>query len=152
MEGKMSTSKRNAVKIRPMTRGDIDPVLDMWWSSFISKRKIVASQLGGLRDLSLIAEVEGHLAGFVLARIEYLGIPIDEICIVQAIAVQPEYRQQGIAGLLIRTLRSQCHSKEIATVRVLVNKNNKQLLDYFGRLNFHSSDIVNLDRDTGSET
>ena len=45
---------------------------------------MVASQLGGIRDLSFIAEVDGHLAGFVLARIEYLGIPISEVCMIQS--------------------------------------------------------------------
>ena len=151
MEGKMSTARKGAVKIRPMVRSDIDPVLAMWWSSFIANREMVASQLGGLRDLSLIAEVEGHLAGFVLARVEYLGIPIKEVCSVQAIAVQPEYRQQGVGSLLMRTLKSNCRSKKTSTLRVVVDKSDNQLLGYFQRLGFHQSDVINLEQDSSSE-
>jgi ribosomal protein S18 acetylase RimI-like enzyme len=134
-----------------MARRDIETVLGLWWSSFIADKDLVASQLGGRRDLSLVAQVEGHLVGFVLARIEYLGIPISEVCFMHAIAVNPDYRKQGIGSQLISQLKSRCDSKRVPTMRAVVPQDNRELLNYFERLGFSRSNIVNLDQRVGGK-
>ena len=51
--------------------------------------------------MSFIAEVEGHLAGFVLARLEYQGFPITGVAVIHTIAVEPGHQGQGIGSLLV---------------------------------------------------
>jgi ribosomal protein S18 acetylase RimI-like enzyme len=135
-----------------MVDSDIDPILGFWWSSFIANKDMVASQIGERRrDLSFIAELEGHLVGFILARIEYLGIPIKEVCVIHVVAVEPKYQGQGIGSLLINKLKSTCESKGIPTIRAFVSQNDSKLLNYFGRLGFHRSDIINLELRSGGK-
>ncbi len=147
----MNVTGKNAVIIRPMVHSDIDPILGLWWSSFIANKDMVASQLGGRLDLSFIAEFEGHLVGFILARIQYLGIPITEVCVIHAIVVEPKYRGQGIGSLLINRLKSHCDSKGIQKMRAFVSQNDSELMNYFEHLGFHRSNIINLEQRCGGE-
>ena len=146
----MNDSKSD-VTIRPLVHRDIEFVLNFWWSSFIANRDMVASQLGGPRDLSFITTLGGHLVGFILARIEYMGIPIKEVCVIHAVAVEPEYRGQGIGRLLINKLKSTCGSRGILTMRAFVSEKDTQLMNYFERMGFHRSDIINLEQRCGDE-
>lgn len=140
----MAIEKKSVVNLRPLTYKDIDPILAMWWSPIIEKEKIAAN-VGGRPDMSLIAEAEGHLVGFMLARDEYLGMPIDEVCVIHSIVVKPEYRSLGIARTLINELRNQCAKKGIKTIRALVPQANQQLMEYMKRLGFQPSNVINLD-------
>jgi ribosomal protein S18 acetylase RimI-like enzyme len=144
-------ARKSGVTIRPLVRNDIDPILGFWWSSFIANKETVASQIGGRRDLSFVATLEGHLVGFILARIEYLGIPIKEVCVIHAVAVEPKYQGQGIGTQLINELKSACESRGVPTVRAFISENDKKLMSYFERLGFHRSDIINLEQHCGGE-
>jgi ribosomal protein S18 acetylase RimI-like enzyme len=143
--------KKSEVTIRPLVSSDISPILGFWWSSFISNKEMVASQLGGRRDLSFIANFEGHLVGFILARIEYLGIPIKEVCVIHALAVEPNYQAKGIGSLLINELKSTCNNRKILTIRAFVAENDHKLMNYFERLGFQRSDIINMELRSGGE-
>jgi ribosomal protein S18 acetylase RimI-like enzyme len=145
------SAKKSEVTIRPLVSSDIDPILGFWWSSFISNKEMVASQLGGRRDLSFIANFEGHLVGFILARIEYLGIPIKEICVIHALAVEPNYQAKGIGSLLINELKNACKSRKILTMRAFVSEGDHKLMNYFERMGFKRSDILNMELRSGGE-
>jgi ribosomal protein S18 acetylase RimI-like enzyme len=145
------SAKKSEVTIRPLVSSDIGPILGFWWSSFISNKEMVASQLGGRRDLSFIANFEGHLVGFILARIEYLGIPIKEVCVIHALAVEPNYQAKGIGSLLINELKSACKNRKILTMRAFVAENDHKLMNYFERLGFQRSDIINMELRSGGE-
>ena len=138
--------RKIAVTVRPLVRSDVEPVLGFWWSSFIDNKEMVAAQIGGRHDLSFIASSEGHLAGFLLARIVYLGIPIREICVIHALAIEPNYQGQGIGTLLINELKKTCESKGIQTIRAFVSESDNKLMKYFERLGFRRSQIINLEQ------
>ncbi len=141
--------RKSDVAIRPLVRRDVDPILGFWWSSFIANKDMVASQIGGRRDLSFIASFEGFLVGFILARIEYLGIPIKEVCVIHAVAVEPKYQGQGIGSLLVNELKSACERRGIPTMRAFVSENDNKLMNYFEQLGFRRSEIINLEQRCG---
>jgi putative acetyltransferase len=143
--------KKSEVAIRPLVSSDIGPILGFWWSSFIANKEMVASQLGGRRDLSFIANFEGHLVGFILARIEYLGIPIKEVCVIHALAVEPNYQAKGIGTLLMNELKNTCESRKILTMRAFVAENDNKLMNYFERMGFKRSNIINMELRSGGE-
>jgi ribosomal protein S18 acetylase RimI-like enzyme len=145
------TTKKSEVTIRPLVNSDIDPILSFWWSSFIDNKAMVAAQIGGRHDLSFIASFEGHLIGFILARIVYLGIPIKEICVIHALAIEPKYQGKGIGTLLINKLKGACESRGIPTIRAFVSKDDHKLMDYFEGLGFYPSDIINMEQHSGGE-
>jgi ribosomal protein S18 acetylase RimI-like enzyme len=140
----MKTIDFNAVKIRPMATGDIASTLNIWWAE-IPAKDILASQMGGRFELSLIAEYEGHLVGFLLARLIYAGLPMTGVAVMFFIAVNPEYQEQGIGSLLINTLKSNCKAAGIKTVRALVPKDDTRMMQYFKKAGFSPSQIINLD-------
>ena len=145
------SAKESEVTIRPLVSSDIDPILGFWWSSFIDNKEMVAAQIGGRHDLSFIASFEGHLVGFILARIVYLGIPIKEICVIHALAIEPKYQGKGIGTLLINKLKSTCGSRGIPTIRAFVSKDDSKLMNYFEGLGFYPSDIINMEQHSGGE-
>jgi ribosomal protein S18 acetylase RimI-like enzyme len=140
----MKTIDFNAVTIRPMTTSDIASTLNIWWAE-IPGKDILASQMGGRFELSLIAEYEGHLVGFLLARLIYAGLPMTGVAVMFFIAVNPEYQEQGIGSLLINTLKSNCKAAGIKTVRALVPKDDTRMMQYFKKAGFSPSQIINLD-------
>lgn len=133
-----------AVKIRPMVTGDIASTLNIWWSD-IPKKEILASQMGGRFDMSLIAEYEGHLVGFILARLIYSGLPMTGVAVIFFIGIKPEYQEHGIGSLLISTLKNNCTAAGIETIRALVPQNDTRTLKYFKKAGFSPSNTINLD-------
>jgi ribosomal protein S18 acetylase RimI-like enzyme len=140
----MKTIDFKAVTIRPMTTSDIASTLNIWWAE-IPGKDILASQMGGRFELSLIAEFEGHLVGFLLARLIYAGLPMTGVAVMFFIAINPEYQEQGIGSLLINTLKSNCKAAGIKTVRALVPKDDTRMMQYFKKAGFSPSQIINLD-------
>jgi predicted N-acetyltransferase YhbS len=139
----METIDRSAVIIRSMVRSDTTALTIEW--ADIPKKETVVSQLGGRLDLSLIAEFEGHLVGFVLARLIYAGLPMTGVCVIFFIAVNPDYQDSGIGSMLIDTLKNNCKVKGIEIVRVLIPQYETKLMKYFEKMGFYPSFTINLD-------
>jgi ribosomal protein S18 acetylase RimI-like enzyme len=140
----MEEINRNTIKIRPMMSSDIFSILNIWWTD-IPQKEMLASQLGGPADLSLIAEYKDRLAGFVLARAIYAGFPITGLGVIHFIAVNPDYRGHGIGSMLIDVLKINCRAERIETVRLLVPQHETKLMKYFEKLGFSPSVTINLD-------
>ena len=141
----MNAAPSKAVKIRRMTNSDIDPLVGIWWNS-IPKKEMVASQIGGRLDLSFVAEIEGNLVGFLLARLEYQGFPISGVAVIHTIAVEPGHQGQGIGSLLVDRLQSHCKAEGIQTMRALIPKNDTKVTQVFEHLSFRPSATINFDK------
>ncbi len=143
----------NAVKIQRMAYRHINPILGIWWSGISEQEKEkVASQLGGRLDLSFIAEFEGHLVGFILARLAYLGLPMTGAAVIHTIAVNPGYQDKGIGTLLVNRLESHCTTEGIKIMRALVPQHNTKLMKYVEDLGFHPSTTINFDKPCREKT
>ncbi len=135
---------RKEVRIRPIVSADINPTLNIWWAS-IPEKEMLASQLGGTLDLSLISEYKGYLAGFVLARLIYAGLPMTGVGVIYFIAVKPDYQGRGIGSMLIDALKNNCKVHGIGTIRALVPRDDAKTTTYFKKLGFCPSNTMNLD-------
>jgi ribosomal protein S18 acetylase RimI-like enzyme len=140
----MTAIDLKALKIRPMVTGDIASTLNIWWTD-IPEKEMLASQMGGRFDMSLIAEYEGHLVGFILARLIYAGLPMTGVAVIFFIAVKPEYQELGVGSLLINTLKMNSKAAGVAMVRALVPQNDARMKSYFKKAGFSPSTIINLD-------
>ena len=141
-------AKEGALNLRRMTRSDIDGVLDIdrkisKGRGLITYRDMVAIDPGGALDLSFVAEVGGRIAGFILARLTYAGVPFVEIAIIQAIVVDPDSQRQGIASRLVNALLGYCHAEGINNIRAVAEERNADLKRFFQRLGFRRSELVN---------
>jgi ribosomal protein S18 acetylase RimI-like enzyme len=107
---------------------------------------MVAADPGGALDLSFVSEVDGKVAGFILARLTYVGVPFIEIAIIQAIVADPDYQRRGIASRLVNVLLEHCHAEGISTIRAVADERNADLKRFFQRLGFRRSELVNYVR------
>ena len=141
----MKSIDRNAVKIRRMVSSDITSTLGIWWAD-IPEKEMVASQLHGPLDLSFIAEHEGVLVGFILAKLVYAGLPMTGTGVIILIAVNPDYQKRGIGTMLIEALEKHCKSKGIETIRAIVPQRDTKIIKYFANAGFRPSDMLNYDK------
>ncbi len=136
---------KGVVKVRPMTTEDVHAVMSMDWAE-IPEKEMVRSQRGGRFDASFIAELDGVLIGFVLAHINYGGMPMHGICQLNLIAVRPEQRDKGVAGMLLDQLQGYCKSRGISMMRALVDEGDTRLRKYFEKAGFKPRSVINSDK------
>jgi len=135
------------VRIRPMEPEDIDSVLaiDRKISGVrraVTYTDLITGDLGGVLDLSFVAEVDGQVAGFILARRAYVGEPVTEVGLIQILGVDPDYWRQGIASKLVNALLDTCQSKKLNAVRIMVNERDSQLQGLFAHMGFRRGQLI----------
>ena len=134
-----------------MTRSDIKAILILdkkltEGRGILSYKDMAAVNPGGPLDLSFVAEVEGKVIGFIMTRLAYLMIPFIEVCIMQGIVVDPDYRGRGIGGKLLDGLLDYCEAEEINTIRAIVPQGNEKLRLFVEAHGFRRSKIINYDK------
>jgi len=130
---------------------DIDPVLviDRKISGVrraVTYTDLITGDLGGVLDLSFVAEVDGQVAGFILARRAYVGEPVMEVGLIQILGVDPDYWRQGIATKLVNVLLEHCQSKGLKAVRIMVNDGDSQLQGLFQRMGFRRGQLIDYSK------
>lgn len=139
--------KQGKIRIRPMEPEDIDSVLaiDRKISGVrraITYTDLITGDLGGVLDLSFVAEVDGQIAGFILARRAYVGEPVTEVGLIQILGIDPDYWRQGIATKLVNALLDNCQEKKLDAVRIMVNERDSQLQPFFAHMGFHQGQLI----------
>ena len=145
----MATIERKGMKvrIRPMEPEDIDSVLAID-SKITGVRRaatytdLIIGDLGKIPDLSFVAEVNGEVQGFLLARRAYLGEPFNEVGLVQILGVDPDYWRQGIATKMVNALVETCQEKKLNAVQIMVDERDSQLQNLFQRLGFRHGKLI----------
>lgn len=138
------------VIVRRMTRGDIDTILALdakigEGKSKVSYRDLVVTDPGGALDFSFVCEYNGKVIGFVLARLAYIGLPLIGTCVIGAVAVDPEYQEQGIGSKMVNKVLDRCYDEDVPRARALINEEDSDLARFFQRLSFHRSKVINYD-------
>ncbi len=146
----MSKTGKDDIVIRRMARSDIDAVIELdrqlgGGKSQITYKDMVALDPGGPLDFSFVAEANGKIIGFVLARLMYMGMPFYEFCVINAIDVHVDYQGMGIGRKLIDEVLDKCSSEGINTVRAIFPEKNEKLRKAVENLGFHRSPIANYD-------
>jgi ribosomal protein S18 acetylase RimI-like enzyme len=149
----VSATEAGAINVRRMTPGDLDEVLGLIsrmtkGQPRITYRDLIANEPGGPLDLSLVAEAKGKMVGFILARVEFVYIPLVEVCLIYSVGVDPQYRSRHIGAALVNELIKYCHLQGIPTVRALVAEDNEPLRKFIEYLGFRPSNVINFDRST----
>ena len=145
----MTTGKipENRLRIRPMEPEDISDILEIdrkitGVRRAVTYTDLITGDLGGVLDLSLVAEVSGQVTGFILARHAYVGEPVVEAGLIQILGVDPDYWGQGIASKLVNALLEHCRSRSLKTVRVMINGRDSQLQGVFASMGFRRGHLI----------
>jgi len=154
------TASEAKAKIRPMTRSDLQAVIDidqeirrqgtaMTYVDITADRvfsartspnpkpakskDVIKEAFAKLLNLGFVAETEGKVHAFILGRVAKARSASGEVGTVALLGVHPHYQRRGLATDLVEALTKKFRAGEIKTVRIAhrgVNRRDKPLLDF----------------------
>jgi len=112
----------------------------------ITYTDLITGDLGGVLDLSVVAEFAGEVIGFILARHAFVGEPVVEAGLIQILGIDPDYWRQSIGTKLVNALVERCESKGLKTVRVMLDERDSQLHAFFANMKFRRGRLIDYTR------
>jgi N-acetylglutamate synthase-like GNAT family acetyltransferase len=134
-----------SIKVRLLESTDFEDIQNLS-GNVISRDEINSSNPGEPTSFCFVAEADGKVVGFNLAHRLQVGIPLNQICVIQGIVVHDNYRRLGIGEKLVEAIYKQCADCGINTVRALVDDNDVRLQQFIEYLGFRRSSVTNYDR------
>jgi ribosomal protein S18 acetylase RimI-like enzyme len=139
------------VKIRGLKTEDLDAIVKIdekvlgesrkdYWERRLELMNDKSSQI------SLVAEVEGEVVGFILGDVSgwEFGVP-ETIGWMDTIGVDPAYQKKGVATALAHELVKNLKAIGVRTIYTLVSWNDWDLLQFFHAMGFTRGDMINLE-------
>jgi ribosomal protein S18 acetylase RimI-like enzyme len=98
--------------------------------------------------VSLAAEVDGHVVGFVLARVYYGEFGVTErVAVLDVLGVDPGFRGRHVGAALVDQLRTNLLGLGIRTLQTEVGWDNGELVAFFRAEGFVPAPRLCLDLD-----
>jgi ribosomal protein S18 acetylase RimI-like enzyme len=144
----MVTDKIRVI-VRPLRKTDLASALNLA-GSLITPEEMASLNSGSPSAPCFVAEAEGRVVGFNLARVLHVGIPLSKICVIQGIVVHSDYRRLGIGEKLVEAVFGYCVKHSIEVVRTLVDENDNRLRQFVEHVGFRRSMVANYDRTVDS--
>ena len=139
------------VKIRTLEKDDLDAIVGIdekvlgenrknYWER---KLELINHQS---TQVSLVAEVEGKVVGFILGDISgwEFGVP-ETIGWIDTVGIDPASQKKGLATALAHELIQNLKGVGVKTIYTLVNWNDWDLLQFFHAMGFTRGDLINLE-------
>ncbi len=147
----LTQSNLEKVIIRPMEAGDIGAIFDIdrvltGENRAVALTDLVSEDPGGPLDLSFVADVNGQVMGFLLARHAYIGEPVVDAGLIQGVGIHPLYQKRGLAGQLVQALVKKARSRKIKTLRVMLRGYDSIFEGFFSKMDFHKTPLIVYDR------
>ncbi len=97
-------------------------------------------------QVSLIAEMDGEVVGFILGDISgwEFGVP-ETFGWIDTIGVDPAYQKRGLGTALAHELIKNLKDHGVKSVYTLVSWNDWDLLQFFHAMGFTRGDMINLE-------
>jgi len=139
------------IKIRPLSKEDLEAIVEIDAKVLGENRKEYWEKKLQMMDdkvsqVSLVAEVQGRVLGFILGDISgwEFGVP-DTIGWIDTIGVDPAYQKKGLATALAHELIKRLKAIGVRTIYTLVSWNDWDLLQFFHAMGFTRGDMINLE-------
>lgn len=153
----MNPTDREAVTVRNLRPRDLAAVIDVD-ARIIGRRrteyfkvKLAQAVADTGIQVSLAAERDGRLVGFLLARVYYGEFGATERnAVLDTIGVSPEQRGHGVGAALLGQLQRNLLALGIGVLRTEVGWDAPALLTFFHRAGFRPADRLCLDLDLAS--
>lgn len=110
------------------------------------KRKFVEIFDSGRLSVSLVAEIDGVIVGFLLGQVyegEY-GIP-EDTAYLDTIGILPKYSKLGVGSKLLDQFVTNVRACNVKKIYTLVNFGDTKLIKFFGSHGFGPSKRLNLE-------
>ncbi len=146
--GALSTDR---IPVRSMTETDLDAIIriDRKLSgddrtAYFERLRREAFHASGVR-VSLVAEIDGFVVGFVMARVDYgeFGHTIPE-AVLDAVGVNPDFQGQGVGTALVSQLTSNLTILQVEHLGTEVAWNDVSNIAFFATSSFRPSQRIAL--------
>lgn len=103
----------------------------------------------GIR-VSLAAEVDRIVCGFLLARVYYGEFgTLEPVAVLDTLDVHPDFRRRGVGAALLLQLRKNLGALRVSRLRTEVAWDDQQLLAFFHSKGFRPAERLCLELDLG---
>ncbi len=144
---------RDRVPVRSMTEADLEPMIAIDRratgedrSAYYKRKQREAMRETGIR-VSLVAELDGHPVGFIMARVDYGEFGHTEPqAVMDTIGVDPGYRGRGVGRALMSQLIANLASLRVDHIRTQLDWNDVGLISYLDNAGFTPAQCVVLSR------
>lgn len=96
---------------------------------------------------SLVAEVNGKIAGFMISTTLYAGFGLRKSAWIVSIGVHPDYMGQGLGLTLAEKTCEVYKEKGVESIYSSVMWDSIDVLSFFKKLGFKRSEFINLKKD-----
>jgi len=107
---------------------------------------LIRGDVSELLESGLVAEIEGHVRGFILGRIAHMGETATEIGVILILGVHLDYQRNGIATKLINAICDKFRSKGIKRVRIDVDRRDNDLVGFIERIGFDVGHLIDYSK------
>jgi ribosomal protein S18 acetylase RimI-like enzyme len=144
------------VPIRSMIRSDLDHILAIDKrltgrdrAAYFKRKFAEAMDESGVR-VSLVAEVDGRVCGFIMARVEFGEFgSVEPEAVIDTIGVDAASGHKGVGGALMSQLMTNLQGLRVERVRTEVEWNHFGLLSFLDRMGFRPGRRLALRRSAG---
>lgn len=140
----MNGTTKSDVVVRNLRPSDLDAVIALDAKNVGRRReeyfrvKLQQNLVETGIKVSLAAEVDGALAGFLLARVYYGEFGQTEpVAVLDTIDVHPSFRGRSVGAALMDQLRTNLFGLGVTSLRTEVSWDALQLLGFFQHEGFH---------------
>ena len=153
VEREDGTLPTDAVNVRELRAGDVAAIVKIDRASTGSPRREYyeskmryALEEAKLRT-SLVAELDGHVVGFLFARVHYGEFGRAEpVAVIDSLGVDPAYRGRAVARALMRQLLMNLAALHVERVETEVSGTQLDLLAFLAKSGFRPAPRVCLER------
>ena len=125
------------MKVRSATEEDFDRVMEVDRLSF-SAPWIYNFFKSALKDIFLVCEIEGEITGYIITCVCHDL----EKAVILRIAVHPDHRGKGAAGILIRTCLDMLVEKDIGVVELDVELISRGAIKLYEKFGFKIANVI----------
>jgi predicted N-acetyltransferase YhbS len=137
--------------IRPLRKEDLKAIVEIDEKVLGENRKDYWGKKLKLMDnkssqVSLVAEVEGKVVGFILGEVSgwEFGVP-ETIGWIDTIGIDPVFQKRKLATALAHELIKRLKVFGVKTIYTLVSWDDWDLLQFFHAMGFTRGDMINLE-------
>ncbi|HEY5719557.1 MAG TPA: GNAT family N-acetyltransferase [Gammaproteobacteria bacterium] len=147
---------RDGIPVRTLQPGDLDSLVRIDRhvtgrdrSAYYRRKLAEVIDESGIR-LSLVAEHQGRVVGFIMARVDYGDFgQTATSAVIDTLGVEPEVQGKQVGAALVSQLLANLASLRVETVRSMVHWDNFSLLRFLQRCGFRPAQRVALTRKLG---
>ena len=135
---------RDRIPVRAMNEGDLRAIVAIDHRitgrdrSVYFERKLAEALRESDVRVSLVAERDGGLAGFIMARVDYGEFGrVESTAVLDTIGIDPDYARQGIGRALLSQLLVNLMTLRVERIRTEIDWRNLELLGFLDHCGFY---------------